>query len=175
MTELPADTIAIGLGGNVGTVAQIVERFRRAREALGALGDVRSAALYRSAAIGPIQPAFVNSAVRVRATPAPTAAELVDVVQELERLLGRDRAHEVRFGPRPIDLDVLLWGARELRHLGPPALDVPHPRLGERRFALVPLVDLFGAELIVPGLGATLGALADRVAAQHLEALDATW
>src|SRR5690348_11768070 len=129
------DALVIGLGGNVGGDEEIVERFRRAREALAQLGETRAAPLYRTAAIGPVQPAFLNSAVRVRYREG-TPAELIATVLELERLLGRDRRGEARGGPRVIDLDVLVWGARVIRT---PELEVPHPRLVERRFALQPL------------------------------------
>jgi 2-amino-4-hydroxy-6-hydroxymethyldihydropteridine diphosphokinase len=167
----PADALVIGLGGNVGAESAILERFRRARSALEQLGEVRSASLYRTAPIGPAQPAFLNTAVRVRVADA-TPAELLASVQELERMLGRDRRGEARWGPRPIDLDVLLWGERTLAST---QLIVPHPRLVERRFALAPLIDLFGEELVVPGAHATLGSLARAVAGQPVELIATTW
>jgi 2-amino-4-hydroxy-6-hydroxymethyldihydropteridine diphosphokinase len=153
VTELPADVIAIGFGGNVGGEAAVRTRFVFAREALGQLGEVRSAPLYRTAPVGPVQPMFLNTVVRVRA-PDATPDELLSIVQMVESMLGRAREREVRWGPRPIDLDVLLWGARAFRT---PELEVPHPRLGERRFVLAPLIALFGEELIVGGQ--SLGAL----------------
>ena len=159
--------IAIGLGGNVGDVRAT---FERARDALAQLGELRAAALYRSAPIGPEQPAFLNTAVRVRGDDMQPA-ELVATLHELERLLGRDRTREVRWGPRTLDLDVLLWDARVIRSS---ELEVPHPRLGERRFAIAPLVDLFGEAHVVPGLG-TLGELAARVRDQVVERLAETW
>jgi 2-amino-4-hydroxy-6-hydroxymethyldihydropteridine diphosphokinase len=163
--------IAVGIGGNIGGHAALVTRFRVAREALEQLGPVRSAKLYRTAPIGPVQPEFLNSAVRVDISDA-TADELITTVLEIERLLGRVRSTETRFGPRMIDLDILLWDDRVLRT---PQLEVPHPRLSERRFALVPLVDLFGEAHVVPGTSSTLGALARRVAAQSVEEVSATW
>jgi 2-amino-4-hydroxy-6-hydroxymethyldihydropteridine diphosphokinase len=162
--------IAIGLGGNVGGEPAIRERFVAAREALAQLGDVRSAALYRSAPIGPEQPAFLNTVIRVRADDA-TPAELVALLHEIEQVLGRDRTREVRWGPRPIDLDVLLWDARVIRT---PELEVPHPRLAERKFAIAPLVDLFGEHHVVPGYG-ELGMLAARVRDQLVELVAETW
>ncbi|HEX4353189.1 MAG TPA: 2-amino-4-hydroxy-6-hydroxymethyldihydropteridine diphosphokinase [Kofleriaceae bacterium] len=163
--------IAIGLGGNVGGEDAVRERFVRAREALAQLGEARSAALYRSAPIGPAQPAFLNTALRIRADDGVLPGELVATLHEIERLLGRDRANEVRWGPRPIDLDVLLWDARVIRS---PELEVPHPRLIERRFALEPLIDLFGEAHDVPGAG-TLGALRERVRDQVVELIDERW
>jgi 2-amino-4-hydroxy-6-hydroxymethyldihydropteridine diphosphokinase len=157
---LPDDALVIGLGGNVGDVR---ETFVRAREALAQLGAVASAKLYRSAPIGPAQPEYLNTAVRVRFADGQPG-EVIAAVLEIERLLGRDRHGEARNGPRRIDLDVLLWGTREIRT---PELDVPHPRLHERRFALLPLADLFGEDLRVAG--STVGALLARVSAQAVE------
>jgi 2-amino-4-hydroxy-6-hydroxymethyldihydropteridine diphosphokinase len=167
------EPVVIGLGGNVGTAGELVERFDRARAALGALaadGAIRSAPLYRSAPLGPAQPAFLNTAVRVALGDAQPG-ELIAILQGLERQLGRAREAEARWGPRRIDLDVLVWGARMIRT---PELDVPHPRLAERKFALAPLVALVGDEFAVPGL-ATAGALLARVAAQDCEEVAATW
>ncbi len=169
MTELPPDALVIGLGGNVGGEPAVRERFVRARAALEQLGEVRSAPLYRSAPIGPVQPAFLNTAVRVRYADG-TPGELIATVLEIERLLGRHREREARNGPRPIDLDILLWGTRAIRT---PELEVPHPRLVERRFALQPIVDLFGEELALAG--STAGALLRRVGAQAVELVAATW
>ncbi len=174
MTALAArgsvEPLVIGLGGNVGGDAAIVERFRRAREALGELGELRAAPLYRSAAIGPAQPAFLNTAVRLRVADL-TADELLATVRELEHLLGRDRRGEVRWGPRKIDLDVLVWGGRVVRS---PDLEVPHPRLAERRFALEPLAALLGDAFEIPGAGAA-GALLARVRDQDVVELAPSW
>ena len=162
------DAVVIGLGGNVGDVA---ERFLRAREALAQIGDVKTAPLYRTAPVGPAQPPYLNSAVRVR-WPDATAPELIATVLEIERMLGRDRRGEPRWGPRTIDLDVLVWGTRIVRT---PELEVPHPRLHERRFALRPLLELVGETAILPGTHETLGALEQRVQDQELEELSASW
>ena len=158
--------VVIGLGGNVGDVA---DRFRRAREALAQLGSVTSAPLYRTAPIGPAQPPYLNSAVRVR-WDVVTPGELIATVLEIERMLGRDRRGEPRWGPRTIDLDVLLWGERVLRT---PELEVPHPRLHERRFALRPLIELVGEQLVLRG--EPLSVHESRVMDQELEELSATW
>ena len=132
MSVLADDALVIGLGGNVGDDAAILQRFTLAREALAMLGDVHSAPIYRTAPIsvtydtmpvgsmtrsGQVQAAFLNSAVRVR-YPEGTAGELRSTVAEIERLLGRDRRAETRWGPRAIDLDV-LWDTMEhdLPHL----------------------------------------------------------
>jgi len=163
--------IAIGFGGNVGGEPAVRERFVRAREAIAQLGEVRSAALYRSAPIGPEQPAYLNTAIGVRADASTLPHELIATLHELERLLGRDRAREVRWGPRTIDLDVLLWDTRVIRTS---ELEVPHPRLAERRFAIEPLIDLLSEAHEVPGAG-TLGSLAARVRDQLVERVAERW
>jgi 2-amino-4-hydroxy-6-hydroxymethyldihydropteridine diphosphokinase len=160
--------VVVGLGGNVGDVRA---SFVRAREALAQLGPVTSAPLYRTAAIGPAQAPYLNSAVRVR-WPDVTAPQLIATILEIEALLGRDRRNEPRWGPRMIDLDVLVWGTRVVRE---PGFDVPHPRLHERRVALVPLIALVGEDFVLPGAGESLRVLEQRVHAQALEELSPSW
>lgn len=165
--------IVLGLGGNIGSEAAILDRFRSVRSALMELGTVRSASLYRTAPIGPEQAPFLNSALAVHALDLEPI-ELLATTRELERLLGRDRTREVHWGPRRIDLDVLLWGARVL-HLPPPeALEVPHPRLAQRRFALAPLADLVGDAFVLPG-GGTVGAALAAVRDQAIEQVAERW
>jgi 2-amino-4-hydroxy-6-hydroxymethyldihydropteridine diphosphokinase len=162
--------IVIGLGGNIGTEAAIAGRFTRVRDALSAIGSVRSAPLYRTAPIGPEQPAFLNSAAAL-AVDDMQPSELIAIVHELESLLGRDRSREVRWGPRTIDLDVLVWDARVIRM---PELEVPHPRLQERKFALQPLTDLVGEDFEIPNIGRAGDALA-RVRDQQIEFMAERW
>jgi 2-amino-4-hydroxy-6-hydroxymethyldihydropteridine diphosphokinase len=150
-----ADTIVVGLGGNVGGDDAVLARFERVRVALAAWGPVRASRVYRTAPVGgPPQPDYLNAALAIHATPAPTPRELIETLQELERLCGRAREREVRWGPRVLDLDVLLWGARIVDADG---LRVPHERLAGRRFALAPLIDLVGEDTIIPGDGRSLG------------------
>jgi 2-amino-4-hydroxy-6-hydroxymethyldihydropteridine diphosphokinase len=164
------EPIVIGLGGNVGGEAAILEKFRRARAAFAELGDVRSAPLYRTEAIGPAQAAFSNSALRVRISDVQPN-ELIATVMEIEQFLGRDRRGAARFGPRVIDLDVLVWGERVIRT---PELELPHPRLFERRFALEPLVALLGEDFEIAGHGPA-GVLLERVRAQSCELVSESW
>jgi 2-amino-4-hydroxy-6-hydroxymethyldihydropteridine diphosphokinase len=92
------------------------------------------------------QPRFLNGAAELETTLAPR--ELLDRLLAVERALGRERTGP-RFGPRTIDLDLLLYGGETI---DAPGLRVPHPRLHERRFALEPLAELDpGLEL--PGRG----------------------
>ena len=155
--------IILGLGGNIGSDAEIVARFRAAREQLG---GTRSARLYRSDAIGPAQAPFVN-----------TAFACADDV--LERVLSRTQAIELahgrvrgeRWGPRTLDIDILVADGQVV---STPALVVPHPRLAERRFALQPLVDLVGEDFEIPGVGRAGDALA-RVGDQPLQLIAEAW
>ena len=82
------------------------------------------------------QPAFLNAAARIVSDLAPPA--LLDAVKEMERDLGRDPGG-IRFGPRAIDCDLLLWDGGEWHDA---RLDIPHPRLHERRFALLPVLEI---------------------------------
>lgn len=145
-----SERIVVGLGGNVGGSAAVIERFAAVKRALAYYGAVRAAAIYRTAPVGGLeQPAFFNSALEL-AIARIQPVELLAMLHELERMFGRDRSREARWGPRTIDLDVLVWGARTIAL---PSLVVPHPRLIERRFALAPLVDLVGADFPIPGAG----------------------
>jgi 2-amino-4-hydroxy-6-hydroxymethyldihydropteridine diphosphokinase len=82
------------------------------------------------------QPAFLNAAARVASDRPPDA--LLAEVKRMEAELGRDPGG-LRFGPRAIDCDLLLWDGGAWRG---PDLEIPHPRLAERRFALLPALDL---------------------------------
>jgi 2-amino-4-hydroxy-6-hydroxymethyldihydropteridine diphosphokinase len=99
------------------------------------------------------QPNFVNGALALETT--LTARELLDALLEVERELGRARQEGERWGPRTIDLDLLLYGDELVDE---PGLTVPHPRLHERRFALEPLAELEPG-LEIPGRGSVSGLL----------------
>ena len=139
-------TAFVGLGANLGARE---ETLRRAVELLGAADDVDVLAvsqLRETAPVGVVdQPAFLNGAVAIETARAPR--DLLDLLLEIERSLGRVR--EERWGPRTIDLDLLVYGAEVVDE---PGLRVPHPRLHERRFALEPLAEL-QPDLDVPGWG----------------------
>jgi 2-amino-4-hydroxy-6-hydroxymethyldihydropteridine diphosphokinase len=145
----------VGVGANLG------DRERTIREALAALGArpgiavVGVSTLRETDPVGYVdQPRFLNGAVALETQLAPR--ELLDALLDVERELGRVRGEGPRFGPRPIDLDLLLHGDVVVDE---PGLVVPHPRLHERRFALEPLADLDPA-LVVPGRGAVADLIA---------------
>jgi 2-amino-4-hydroxy-6-hydroxymethyldihydropteridine diphosphokinase len=137
----------VGLGANLGDRDAAL---RRAVELLGehdGIDVVAVSAVRETEPVGVLdQPRFLNAACVVDTTLVPRA--LLDVLLEVERALGRVRGAE-RYGPRTIDLDLLVYGGEVVDE---PGLVVPHPRLHERRFALEPLLDL-DPGLVVPGRG----------------------
>ena len=145
-------TIAyIGLGSNLGDREGVL---RQALAALDARAGIEVAAVSTLRETEPVgyvdQPGFLNGAARLETELAPR--ELLSTLLRVEQELGRDRSgpgSELRYGPRTIDLDLLLYGELELDEEG---LTVPHPRLHERRFVLEPLVEL-APGLVVPGRG----------------------
>lgn len=134
----------LGLGANLG------DREAALREAVAALGDSVTAVspVYETEPVGgPAgQPPYLNLVVEVAAPASPRA--LLDVAQRLEAAAGRDRSQEDRFGPRPLDVDVLWIDGVTVAE---PDLVVPHPRLYQRRFVLAPLADL-APDLVPPGV-----------------------
>lgn len=132
----------VGVGANLGDREATI---RRAVELLGedvvAVSELRETEPWGYAD----QPRFLNGAILLETELEPRA--LLDRLLAVERRLGRVRGP--RYGPRTIDLDLLLYGDRELDE---PGLTVPHPRLHERAFALEPLLDL-DPELELPGRG----------------------
>jgi 2-amino-4-hydroxy-6-hydroxymethyldihydropteridine diphosphokinase len=147
----------IGLGSNLEDPASQVERTFAELAALPGTRLARRSRLYRTPPWGlPGQPDFINAVAEVDTTLAPR--DLLDQLLAIELRRGRRRDGD-RWGPRVIDLDVLLYGNLRLRE---PGIEVPHPRLHERAFVLVPLAEL-DRTLDVPGQG-SVGALADALA-----------
>jgi 2-amino-4-hydroxy-6-hydroxymethyldihydropteridine diphosphokinase len=156
----------IGLGSNL---QEPVEQLRRALQALARISGCTletHSRLYRSRPMGPQdQPAYVNAVAQLSTVLAPP--DLLDRLQALELAQGRERSAQ-RWGPRTLDLDILLYGDRRIEL---PRLRVPHPGLASREFVLYPLLEIAGPDLTVPGLG-RLGELVARCARNALEPLD---
>jgi len=129
----------IGLGANVGDRLTNLREAARRLEALGTI-TARSRVYATSAVGGPPQGPYLNGAIVLECELLPT--ELMVRIQEIENALGRDRPNEVRWGPRTIDLDILMAGARGEYTLDEPTVRLPHPRMKERGFAIAPLLDL---------------------------------
>ena len=133
----------LGLGSNLG---DRLENLRRAVALLGERGVrvLRSSRVYETDPVGgPPQPDYLNAVVEVEAS--GTAAELLSAGLEVEEAMGRERRE--RWGPRVIDLDVLTFGDQTIDE---PGLRVPHPRMHERAFVMMPLLEL-DPDPLLPG------------------------
>jgi 2-amino-4-hydroxy-6-hydroxymethyldihydropteridine diphosphokinase len=140
-------TAYIGLGANLGDREATLRRALELLEAEPGVEVTAVSAFRDTAPVGILdQPRFLNAAARIETTLRPR--ELLDRLLAIEQALGRTRTGP-RFGPRTIDLDLLLYGDSTLAE---PGLTVPHPRLHERAFVLGPLAELDPA-LVIPGLG----------------------
>lgn len=154
--DRPDVTAFVALGANLGDAAQAL------RDAVATLGDtqgirvVRASRLYRTAPVQSTGPDYINAVVEVSTT--LTAPALLDALQAIEEQAGRERPY--RNAPRTLDLDLLLFGGARIDS---PRLTVPHPRMGQRAFVLVPLAEI--APLLVSAVQL------DTVADQVIEAL----
>ncbi len=152
--------VALALGGTLGPVAQTLQTALRHLET--ALGPLQAAPFYRTAAVTPTpQPDYLNTAALGWTSLPPDA--VLALAKALERAAGRHAGP--RFGPRPLDVDLLLWGDLVLPY---PELTLPHPRLRDRRFVLEPLAAL-APDLSVPPDGRTVRELLAEVADQRVE------
>jgi 2-amino-4-hydroxy-6-hydroxymethyldihydropteridine diphosphokinase len=154
----------IALGGNVGDVCANFERAIALLREDGVVQLVARSSDYRTPPWGLTdQPAFINAVVAVSTSLSPHA--LLARMQACERALGRDSAHERRWGPRPIDLDLLAYDDVALHD---PDLTLPHPHLFERAFVLVPLAEIAADRVIA---GTRVGDALARVDASGIEKL----
>ncbi|MCC7546256.1 MAG: 2-amino-4-hydroxy-6-hydroxymethyldihydropteridine diphosphokinase [Burkholderiales bacterium] len=150
----------VGVGSNLNDPARHVREAMAALEQLPSTAVAARASLYRSAPVGRIdQPDFVNSVAALDTALAPQ--ELLDRLLAIEARHGRVRGE--RNAPRTLDLDLLLYGEQRVQG---PALTLPHPRMHERAFVLLPLAEL-DAGARVPGHGCVRDLL-DAVAGQRV-------
>jgi 2-amino-4-hydroxy-6-hydroxymethyldihydropteridine diphosphokinase len=144
--DAPADATSayLALGANLG------DRLEHLREAVRLLAGtdgvevVRSSRVFETEPVGPPQPAYLNAVIEVRTTLDPRA--MLEAARAVEDALGRVRAE--RWGPRTIDVDVLTFDDRTVDE---PDLQIPHPRMHERGFVLVPLGELDGDPMLPGG------------------------
>ena len=139
---------AVGLGANLGDAAATVRAAIDALDGLPGTRLVAASRLYRTPAWGVTdQPDFINAVAVVETSLAPR--DLLDGLLEIERRFGRVRLEGERWGPRTLDLDLLLHGDAVVDE---PGLRVPHPRLHQRAFALLPLLEVW-PDALIPGIG----------------------
>ena len=149
-------TIAyIGLGANLGDRRASIEAALKKLDNPPIIKVIRVSALYETTPVGvEDQPEFLNGAAAIETTLSPR--ELLQALLHLENQMGRVRT--LRWGPRVIDLDLLLYGDEQIDL---PELTVPHPRLRERAFVLVPLAEI-APDLALPEDGAVISELAQN-------------
>lgn len=151
----------IALGSNLESPAQ---QLQAACDAMATEADMRiiaGSSVVRSAAVGPgPQPDYLNAVVAID-TSLPAEA-LLDRLQAIEQARGRERS--VRWGPRTLDLDLLLYGDQQICS---PRLQVPHPAMAQRHFVVYPLAELCAPDFVLPS-GETLAALLSRCPAHGL-------
>jgi len=153
-----AVTAYIGLGSNLGERRELIRRAVEALDAVEGVTVVGQSELYETEPVGgPQQPRFLNGVVKVECVMG--ARELMGELIQIEERLGRKR--KGRNLPRPIDLDLLLWGDTVIDEEG---LTVPHARMHERWFVLKPLADV-APDARHPVLGLTTRELLEKVEA----------
>ncbi|MDR0712615.1 MAG: 2-amino-4-hydroxy-6-hydroxymethyldihydropteridine diphosphokinase [Prevotellaceae bacterium] len=153
MTTTPPTPVFLLLGSNVGDRMQLLERACSLLEQSGAWVEKKSS-FYESTPWGfESEQNFLNMALQARTLLQPL--RLLQAAQQVERQLGRVRKASAGYSSRPIDVDILFYGDKVV---AAPLLDVPHPRLHERRFALVPLAEI-APQLVHPTLKKTIALL----------------
>jgi 2-amino-4-hydroxy-6-hydroxymethyldihydropteridine diphosphokinase len=128
-------TVFVGLGANIGDPLQALADAVAQLAVLPETTLLRQSRIYRSAPVDATGPDFLNAVVELRT--ALTAPELLVQLQAIEQEAGRERPY--RNAPRTLDLDLLLYGAA---HMASPRLTLPHPRMWERAFVLLPLAEI---------------------------------
>jgi len=138
----PPVRVFVGLGGNLGDVETTLTEAMWALDSLPQTSIRAQSSFYRTPPWGNTeQPPFVNAVVELQTRLAPRV--LLDLLIDIEARFGRDRSEGEKWGPREIDLDLLVYGEEQMDE---PGLHLPHPHLHERAFVLVPLAE------IAPGL-----------------------
>ena len=148
--------IFLGLGSNMGDRRAALDRAERELDVSETFQIVARSGDHDTAPLGPPQPRFLNRVVEGRSDVSPIA--LLGVMQRIEVLLGRDLCAE-RWGPRPIDLDLLAWGDLVLDSDG---LTIPHVEIAHRSFVLEPWAEI-APEFVVARLDVTVRTLRDQL------------
>ena len=135
MSEVPAVRVYVGLGANLGDRGEALLQALHAMAVLPQTQLLAVSSLYSSAPVDATGPDYLNAVAAVQTQQSPQ--DFLQALQAIELAAGRERPY--RNAPRTLDLDILLWGDAQL---DTPALTVPHPRMHERAFVLLPLVQL---------------------------------
>jgi len=158
----PEGSAVSGVIAFIGIGANMARSVETCRTAVGTLAEspgirlLRTSSLYRTEPVGPRQQEwFINAVAEIRTSLQPGA--LLETLKDIERRLGRTEA--IRWGPRVIDLDILLYGQEVIQEGD---LVVPHPEMHRRRFVLVPLCEL-ASYAVHPAFGVSLRGLLDRL------------
>jgi 2-amino-4-hydroxy-6-hydroxymethyldihydropteridine diphosphokinase len=129
------ERVFVGLGANLGDAVATVRAALDALDALPQTACIARSSLYRSAPVDAQGSDYINAVARLRTSLSPLA--LLDELQAIENRFGRERPY--RNAPRTLDLDLLLY---DQQRIATPRLTLPHPRLRERAFVLVPLAEI---------------------------------
>jgi 2-amino-4-hydroxy-6-hydroxymethyldihydropteridine diphosphokinase len=156
--------VFLGLGSNLGERRDMLRQARQQLAALPGTSLARASGLYETAPVGgPDQGDYLNQVVELRTALSPRG--LLEAIGRIESVLGRERL--VRWGPRSIDVDILWYDGSSVAEVD---LEVPHPRMEERRFVLEPLAEL-APDLVLPS-GSTVREALGRVMAQAVTRLE---
>lgn len=138
----------IGLGGNLGDTLGLLADARKGIAAVPGIRETGFSSFYRSKPMGSAeQPDFVNAVMAVETTLAPS--DVLNALLTIELSHGRVR-NGLRWGPRTLDLDLLIYGDRQISDS---TLTVPHPGICDREFVLYPLAEIAPPDLLIPGMG----------------------
>ncbi len=162
---MQTEEVFIGLGSNIGDSATIIAQALNALDNISQSNLRGRSSLYRSTALGDIpQDDYINAVARIDTSLEPMA--LLLELQAIEQAYYRQRDQGQRWAPRTLDLDIILFGNR---NIADSHLTVPHPGLAERRFVLEPMFEIDG-DRFIPGHG-SLSYLIDQAPAIEIEKL----
>lgn len=135
----------IAIGSNLGDRQATIDRAINNINALEGVRIIKQSSIIETPPVGDIdQGPYLNGVVHVQSTMA--ARDLLDFLLQIETVHGRDRSQEQRWGPRTLDLDLIVFGDQVIDE---PGLQVPHPRLHERSFVLIPLAEI-APDILIP-------------------------
>jgi 2-amino-4-hydroxy-6-hydroxymethyldihydropteridine diphosphokinase len=149
-------TAFVALGANLGDAAKALREALAALNALTGVRVLRASSLYRTAPVDSSGPDYLNAVAEIATT--LTAPALLDALQAIEQAAGRERPY--RNAPRTLDLDLLLFGEA---HMHSARLTLPHPRMNERAFVLVPLAEIAPQTVSAALLQAVAGQRIERI------------